>query len=93
MRLSALISAGLCFGIAFASAEPSADFPSNMPQTPRDEKILDIPAADRSITLQTTVFTPAGAGPFPLAVLNHGAPREGRQPRDEPRYRISFSID
>jgi len=32
-----------------------------------------IPAQDRSTLMWTTVFRPPGAGPFPLAVINHGS--------------------
>lgn len=31
-----------------------------------------IPAQDRTTKMWTTMFRPPGAGPFPLAVINHG---------------------
>jgi pimeloyl-ACP methyl ester carboxylesterase len=34
------------------------------------ERVLQIPA--KSGTLETTIFTPKGKGPFPLVVFNHG---------------------
>ncbi len=38
------------------------------------EEVLRIPLEEHpDITLETTVFRPAGAGPFPLVVMNHGA--------------------
>jgi dienelactone hydrolase len=40
--------------------------------------------------LQVTVLTPDGLGPFPLAVMNHGATAAIR-PNLQPRYRQTFS--
>jgi dienelactone hydrolase len=44
----------------------------------------------RPVTLEATLFEPPGTGPFPLAVINHGAKGD---PRTVKRYRVSFSID
>jgi dienelactone hydrolase len=39
-----------------------------------DEEVVRIPLAEHpGMTLEGTVFRPAGAGPFPLVVMNHGA--------------------
>jgi dienelactone hydrolase len=32
-----------------------------------------VPSQDRSVFMRTMVFRPPGAGPFPLAVINHGS--------------------
>jgi dienelactone hydrolase len=49
-----------------------------------NETVVQIPAGD--ITLETTVFKPDGAGPFPTIVFNHGKlPGPAReQPRNRP---------
>ena len=49
-----------------------------------NEHVVQVPAGSDDVTLETTVFQPSGAGPFPLIVINHGKDR-GRpslQPRD-----------
>jgi dienelactone hydrolase len=49
-----------------------------------NEHVVQVPAGSDDVTLETTVFQPNGAGPFPLIVINHGKDR-GRpslQPRD-----------
>jgi hypothetical protein len=62
-----------------------------MPTAPMHEQVLRLPGDPaRPVILETTLFEPPGVGPFPLAVMNHGA--EGN-PRTVKRYRVSFSID
>lgn len=64
-----------------------------MPNAPMNEQVLNIPGdPERSVTLQVTVFTPSGPGPFPLAVLNHGATGNVR-PESQSRYRVTYSAD
>jgi dienelactone hydrolase len=54
-----------------------------------NERIVDIPVDDSGdVRLQVTLMKPDGAGPFPLAVLNHG--KEPGLPRDEKRYRSVY---
>jgi dienelactone hydrolase len=75
---------------ALATSNPEDDI-QKMPTAPMHEQVLRL-AGDptRPVILEATLFEPPGSGPFPLAVMNHGA--EGA-PRTVPRYRISFSID
>ncbi|CAL8475508.1 dienelactone hydrolase family protein [Caballeronia sp. S22] len=49
-----------------------------------NEAVIEIPEAD--IALETTVFKPDGAGPFPMIVFNHGKlPGDSHaQPRNRP---------
>jgi len=49
-----------------------------------NEAVIDVPDVD--ITLETTVFKPDGAGPFPMIVFNHGKlPGDSHaQPRNRP---------
>jgi dienelactone hydrolase len=62
----------LVFGVESARAQKSIG-----PQGPEEGVIRRqtwlIPAQDRSTLMWTTVFRPPGAGPFPLAVINHGS--------------------
>ena len=56
-----------------ASAPPTAE-DASLPMAPLHEQVLLLPGdPDRPVSLQVTLFTPSGAGPFPLAVMNHGA--------------------
>ena len=65
----------LLLGIALgAHAQDDTDNPLLMPPAPLNEKVLSLPGdPQRPVTLQVTLFTPPGSGPFPLAVVNHGA--------------------
>ncbi|ELW9447511.1 prolyl oligopeptidase family serine peptidase [Burkholderia cenocepacia] len=57
----------------------------------RREQIISIPSADgNSVMLQATLDMPDGPGPFPLAVMNHGA-NGSVPPPDQPRYHLTFS--
>jgi dienelactone hydrolase len=54
------------------------------------ERVVMVPSADPDVLLQTTVFMPEGKGPFPLAIMNHGANGD-MPPSQQPRYRWTFS--
>jgi len=85
----ALLATG---GSVRAAPEPRSDATA-LPPLPMNEQVLNLPGDPaRPVTLQVTLFMPYGAGPFPLAVVNHGAAADGH-PRDEPRYRTTFSAD
>jgi len=63
-----LLACGLICSTADA---PDPDAP---PNRPLNEQVIRIPGEEPpSITLQVTVMHPNGEGPFPLAVMNHGA--------------------
>ena len=59
-----------------------------------NEHIVQVPAGDDGVTLETTVFQPNGPGPFPLIVINHGkdSGRPSRQPRDRFYYMASAFV-
>lgn len=62
-----------------------------LPPLPLHERVLNLPGDPlRPVTLEVTLFTPDGPGPFPLAVVNHGTPPSGHS-RDLKRYRASFA--
>ena len=46
--------------------------------------------SERPVTLEVTLLTPYGQGPFPLAVMNHGATAASANNRGE-RYRLSLA--
>ena len=74
-----------------AGAEDTSANPKLMPDAPLNEQLLSLPGDPRRpVLLQVTLFTPSGSGPFPLAVMNHGATRVSAQNRGE-RYRYTFS--
>ncbi|GBG13304.1 2-C-methyl-D-erythritol 4-phosphate cytidylyltransferase [Novimethylophilus kurashikiensis] len=55
-----------------------------------NERIIYVPIQQTPLVrLQVTVFTPPGAGPFPLAVLNHG--KNPGMPENEKRYRSVYA--
>jgi dienelactone hydrolase len=75
---------GSLLGTAFDETRNS-DANGSLPSVPDtlNETVIGIPSGD--VTLETTVFKPAGAGPFPMIVFNHGklpgAPRNQQRSR------------
>jgi dienelactone hydrolase len=49
--------------------------------------MIPVPAGPFSIKLETTIYRPPGAGPFPLAVINHG--KAAGDPRFQERFRAT----
>lgn len=81
----ALVPLGLC--LASWLATPARAAPDEPPlANALREAIIDIPkAAAPGVTLQTTVYSPDGPGPFPVVVINHG--KSPGDPRTHPRAR------
>jgi dienelactone hydrolase len=74
-----------------AGAQDTGTDPKLMPDAPLNEQVLSLPGdPHRPVLLQVTLFTPPGSGPFPLAVMNHGATRISSENRGE-RYRYTYS--
>jgi dienelactone hydrolase len=74
-----------------ASAQPEAADAGAVPNAPLNERILSIPGNPaQPVMLQVTLYTPDGPGPFPLAVMNHGATLVSAQNRGS-RYHLTFS--
>ena len=74
-----------------AYAENEESDANKMPVASMNERVLNIPGDDeRPVTLQLTVLTPSGPGPFPLVVMNHGSDGK-KKPKDNPRYHLTFS--
>jgi len=79
--------------LLLASATAQADGPNLLlvPNAPLHERLLRLPGDPlRPVSLQVTLFTPPGPGPFPLAVMNHGASAISNDNRG-PRYRYTYS--
>lgn len=93
MRRALPITALLILGAAPALAEEpiNAIF---LPPAPLHEQVLHVPGDPaRPVSLVVTVYTPEGPGPFPLAVMNHGANDSKESPAAMPRNRASLEAD
>ena len=64
---------------------------ARLPKGPlREEVFMASGDPARPVSLEVTLFKPGGAGPFPLAVMNHGATHASASNRGE-RYRFTTS--
>lgn len=79
--VGALALAAGCAGPAMAAERAGEELMSGL-----REELMWLPAADGSL-LQTTVFRPAGDGPFPLLIMSHG--KALGDPRAQPRDRFA----
>jgi dienelactone hydrolase len=82
----------LCTGFGAAAQTPHRAGPEGAPTGALREQVWWVPMAlprepNKIVHLETTVYRPDGAGPFPLVVLNHGAPRKPEERRSSPRQR------
>ncbi|MEW7849403.1 CocE/NonD family hydrolase [Massilia aurea] len=83
--ISASIAAlALLPAFAHSQALPAAAPAASTLDYRMNEHVIQVPAGPDDVTLETTVFQPNGAGPFPLIVINHGKGpgRPNLQPRD-----------
>ncbi|KLU22874.1 DeoR faimly transcriptional regulator [Caballeronia mineralivorans PML1(12)] len=55
---------------AFGTVQPVVDPSLPVVDASLNESVIQIPSGD--VTLETTIFKPDGAGPFPMIVFNHG---------------------
>jgi dienelactone hydrolase len=94
IKASAALAAALVIALALPGLPARADDAAEatkMPPLSMNEKVLSVFGdPDHPVTLQVTLFKPSGPGPFPLAIMNHGATSE-EPPGLQPRYRLSFS--
>ncbi|WP_124800731.1 alpha/beta hydrolase family protein [Paraburkholderia phosphatilytica] len=75
---------------AHAEARPVSlqGVPGGAPEAPLNEQILMVPVqASPRIRLQVTIYMPFRGGPFPLALINHGASHD---PQNAPRVGDEF---
>ena len=86
----------LCVAVAQAQvpplrAQPADGGDSRYPLAPLHEQVFTLPGDPaRPVSLQVTLFTPPGPGPFPLAVMNHGATNANAGNRGE-RYHHTYA--
>jgi len=75
LGLRSLFYAMLWCGLILGGAQLSrADEPQPPLHASLNEQVMRIPVeAQPGVTLETTLMHPDGAGPFPLAIINHGA--------------------
>jgi dienelactone hydrolase len=76
------------FFVIWAASVPAQDGggkPRPGPQGPEEgtyrRQLWLVPSQDKSVLMRTTVFRPEGAGPFPLAVINHGSVQNAEERR------------
>ncbi|MES2741185.1 MAG: CocE/NonD family hydrolase [Pseudomonadota bacterium] len=73
---------GLCWIAPARAQEPPLDARLN-------ETVIMIPSgAQGAGSMETTVFRPPGAGPFPLLIINHG--KSPGNPQSQPRERFIY---
>jgi dienelactone hydrolase len=90
MRFAALLIT-IVFIARFARADEAPPNPSLIPPVPLHEQVLHMSGdPDRPADLVVTLFTPDGPGPFPLAVMNHGASGSKNRAADTDRYRFTL---
>ena len=70
-------------------ADPRLGDDARLPGAPLHEQVLSLPG-NPPVPLEVTLYEPDGAGPFPLAVMNHGATGASSSNRGE-RYRFTVS--
>ncbi|WP_229487463.1 alpha/beta hydrolase family protein [Pseudoduganella lutea] len=75
--------------LSCAMLAPSAGAQQIPLDTRLNEQIVMVPAGPRmNVKLETTLYKPAGPGPFPLLVINHG--KSPGDPRAQPRDRFVY---
>ncbi len=78
---------------AVSMNEQAQRVPGDEEHPAMNERVLSVPGdSERPALLQVTVMTPDGSGPFPLAVMNHGASVTTR-PDLVPRSRFTYTAD
>jgi dienelactone hydrolase len=76
---------------AAAQVDDTTTNPNAVPPAPLHEQVLHLAGdPDRPVDLVVTFYTPEGTGPFPLAIINHGANGTREQPHDMARHRYTY---
>jgi dienelactone hydrolase len=87
--LAAVFLAAALVVPAALAAEPRTAGPLGAPSGPEREQVwwvpITPPRAEAPLHLVTTVYRPPGDGPFPLAIINHGSPRDAADRRKQQR--------
>ncbi|CAB3760052.1 dienelactone hydrolase family protein [Paraburkholderia solisilvae] len=80
----------LCAALAVVhtACAASSDDALNTPAAPLNERVLTVPVdTSPPVRLQVTLYMPSRGGPFPLALINHGASHD---PASAPRVADPF---
>jgi dienelactone hydrolase len=72
MAIVALVAAASWSGGDRARAQ-SQPGPQGQEESPLRKQLWLVPSQDKSVMMRTVIFRPAGAGPFPLVIINHGS--------------------
>jgi dienelactone hydrolase len=93
LRLAAAAAMIAAFSLpAHAQMDDKEGNPKLLPPVPVHEQVLHLSGdPDRPVDLVVTLYQPQGAGPFPLAVVNHGANGSKEKPADMARHRYTYS--
>jgi dienelactone hydrolase len=79
----------LVLGGGTGCSDAGAPDPQAAPPAPLNEEVIRIPGEEPpAVTLQVTILHPDGNGPFPLAIMNHGADGVSKEYRGD-RYRLT----
>lgn len=74
--------------LAYSGLANTAATASDSPSAPLNERILTVPVdSSPLVRLKVTVYMPSRGGPFPLALINHGASHD---PANAPRIADNF---
>jgi predicted acyl esterase len=85
-----LLCAALCVALftSFYAPAASASDAHDLPPAPLNETVLTVPVdTSPPVRLQVTLYMPSRGGPFPLALVNHGASHD---PANAPRVADEF---
>jgi dienelactone hydrolase len=79
----------VCLTVSQKSYAQQQDPPLDSPDAPLNERIVNVPtSAPPIVKLQVTLYMPSHGGPFPLAIVNHGASHD---PLSAPRISDNFA--
>ncbi len=85
LKSTTLVLLGLCAGWLGQAQAQLAELNESI-----NEVVIQVPKAGIfTIELETTIYKPDGAGPFPIAVINHG--KASGDPRFQSRYRPALA--
>jgi dienelactone hydrolase len=93
MRRLLLAAAGLIAAAMFAAfSAPAAPRPGDFPDAQIEH--LSIPHPDAAVDMRVTVIRPRRAGPFPLALINHGSSEDAgwRAAHEVPAYKALVKL-
>jgi len=89
-RTALRFALALALFLGGCSAVPTSTPVTRLPERDLREEVLRIRIAESpAVDLETTLYRPAGAGPFPLVIINHG--KSPGDPHQQPRSRFVWA--